>query len=218
MLLAKIVILILSYLVGSIPFGFIIGKLKGHDIREEGSHNIGATNVGRILGAKYAVITYCLDMFKGFVFVFLFQFGLLPSELCVINPLLYGLLANIGHCFSIFLKFKGGKSVACGSGAIAGYNPILLPIMLLIFFIIKKMSKLVSLSSLLCTLLIFIGCLAYALISNQFKYLEIKNTPLIYAMNYWFCLIQFLLVCLIYIKHTQNIKRIIHKEEKPIHY
>ena len=74
MIVLKILFLLLAYLIGSIPFGFIIGKIKGVDIRKEGSKNIGATNVGRLLGKKYAILTYILDMLKGFILVFLFNF------------------------------------------------------------------------------------------------------------------------------------------------
>lgn len=219
-LFLKIIFLILAYLIGSIPFGLIISLLKGHDIREEGSKNIGATNVGRVLGKKYAVLTYFLDMLKGFIFVFLFNIQIIPKELCIINPLLYGLLANIGHCFPIYLKFKGGKSVSCGSGAIAGYCPVLLPIMLLIFFIIKKIGKLVSLSSLLTTLIVFVGCVIYSIISKDFLNMEAStfNGIFAYPINYWFLIFNFGICSLLYIKHIPNIKRLFKGEEKPINY
>ena len=88
--LLKVLFCVLAYLIGSIPFGFIIGKIKGVDIRNEGSKNIGATNVGRIFGKKYALLTYFLDMLKGFLLVFLFNFKILPTDWCVLNPMLYG--------------------------------------------------------------------------------------------------------------------------------
>ncbi|NLD26203.1 MAG: glycerol-3-phosphate acyltransferase, partial [Acholeplasmataceae bacterium] len=87
----KIFFLILSYLFGSIPFGFIIGKIKGVDIRDHGSKNIGSTNVGRVLGREYAVLAYLLDMSKGAIFVLLFRFEIIPLEYCLFSPLLYGL-------------------------------------------------------------------------------------------------------------------------------
>ena len=114
----KIFFVILTYLVGSIPFGLVFGLLKGINIREHGSHNIGTTNTGRVLGQKYAILTYACDMGKGALFVALFRFGLIPSEYMILTPLLYGVVACLGHTFSIYLGFKGGKSVASGVGTI----------------------------------------------------------------------------------------------------
>ena len=129
-----VLFLILSYLVGSSPWGFIFGKLHGIDLRTVGSKNIGATNTGRILGKKYAIFVYILDMLKGFIFVFLYRYKIIPAEWCILNPMLYGLFAVLGHTFPIYIGFKGGKSVSCGSGAIAGYFPYYLPVAIGIFF------------------------------------------------------------------------------------
>ena len=93
-MLFKILFLVLAYLIGSVPFGYLIGRLKGHDLLKEGSKNIGATNAGRVLGKKYAILTYAFDMVKSFLFVFLFNYKILPVEWCVLNPMLYGLVAN----------------------------------------------------------------------------------------------------------------------------
>src|SRR5690606_30741212 len=108
----QIGLLIFSYLLGSIPTGFLLGKMKGIDIREHGSKNIGATNTGRVLGMRYAVIAYIFDMLKGAVLVFLFRFEFIDPKYCLLHPLLYGLAACLGHTSSIYLKFKGGKAVA----------------------------------------------------------------------------------------------------------
>lgn len=213
----KVLFLVLAFVIGSIPFGFIIGKMKGVDLRTVGSKNIGATNAGRILGKKYAVLTYILDMLKGAIIVLLFRFCIIPAKYCLINPMLYGLVAVIGHSFSLFLKFRGGKSVSCGCGAVAGYAPILLPIILIIFFIIKKLSKLVSLSSLVSAIFTFIIALAISLITGDFLVMyseELRFWP----YNYVFLIFVFLIVIVVYIKHWSNIKRLLKHEEKPINY
>ena len=119
----KILLLLTSYLLGSIPFGFIIGKIKGIDVRQVGSKNIGATNTGRALGMKYAVLCFFLDFLKGFIPTFLFRFGIISNEYMILTPALYGFLAILGHVFPIFLKFKGGKAVATGAGFASGYCP-----------------------------------------------------------------------------------------------
>ena len=213
----KILFIILAYLLGSIPFGFLLGKMKGVDLRTVGSKNIGATNAGRILGKKYAVITYILDMLKGAIFVLLFRFCIIPARFCVLNPILYGVVAVIGHSFSIFLKFNGGKSVSCGCGAVAGYAPILLPIMLIAFFIVKKASKLVSFSSLICTIITFVLTFVISLITKDFLIYGLNEYGF-WAYNYLFIIGTFIICLIVYLKHLSNIKRLIKHEEKPINY
>ncbi|MDD4388943.1 MAG: glycerol-3-phosphate acyltransferase, partial [Bacilli bacterium] len=111
----QIGLLIVSYLLGSIPWGVVFGKIKCIDIRKHGSKNIGATNTGRVLGQRYAIYTYILDMVKGAVIVFLFRFNIIPGRYCLLSqPLIYGLAAVLGHTFSVYLKFRGGKAVATG--------------------------------------------------------------------------------------------------------
>ena len=216
----KILFLLLAYLIGSVPFGYLLGRLKGHDLLKEGSQNIGATNAGRVLGKKYAILTYAFDMIKSFLFVFLFNYKILPVEWCVLNPMLYGLVANLGHCFSIFLKFKGGKSVACASGAVAGYCPYLLPVMLILFFIIKKIGGLVSLSSLLTTFITVLIGIGISIFKGTFYFINIHTYEIgtRYPYDAWFCLFLFLIALLLFLKHIPNIRRIIKGEEKPVHY
>ena len=213
----KILFVILSYFLGSIPFGFLIGKMKGVDLRKEGSKNIGATNAGRVLGKKYAVLTYILDMLKGATFVFLFRFTIIPAKYCLVSPMLYGFIATIGHAFPIYLKFKGGKSVSCGCGAVCGYAPILLPILLIVFFIIKKISKLVSFSSLICTIITVLIVLGITLISKDFL-LQYSSDLKFWPYNYWYLIFTCLIGGIVYLKHLPNIKRIFKHEENPINY
>ncbi len=216
----KFFFLILSYLLGSIPFGFLFGKMKGIDIRKEGSHNIGATNTGRLLGKKYAILTYLCDMIKGGLFVFLFMFNILPVRWCLLSPMVYGFSAVLGHTFSVFLKFKGGKSVACGSGAIFGYFPLLIPICILIFLVCKKVTKLVSFSSLLTALITLLIVLSLCIFSGEFLILSLDyyENSAFWPLNLWFFLFTFLICLIIYLKHIENIKRILNHTEQPINY
>ena len=214
--LFKILFLILAYLIGSIPFGYIFGKSKGIDIREIGSKNIGATNTGRALGFKYAVFTYLCDMTKGAIIVFLFRFNILPHEWCLINPMVYGLAAVIGHTFPIYLKFKGGKSVACGSGVLGAYCPILFPIALLIFLIVLISTKMISASSLIGALGMFIGTIIVTAIAGDFNFVNYINDA--WQYNLYFIFISFIIMLIIYIKHSSNIQRIFAGNERKISF
>ncbi len=123
-----------AYILGSIPFGVIVGRLKGKDITRHGSGNIGATNVGRLLGRKYFYIVFFLDMFKGllpmvFASILLSDQKLTPTGGHPTNVyvlwLAIGFAAIIGHMFTVFLRFKGGKGIATSLGVILGLYPYL---------------------------------------------------------------------------------------------
>lgn len=204
----KILFLVLAYLFGAIPFGFIIGRIKGVDIRDHGSKNIGSTNVGRVLGKKYAVLAYVLDATKGGLFVFLFRFGIIPATYLVVSPLLYGLLAVIGHTCSVFLKFKGGKAVATSSGVILGFCPWLLPALILVFFIIVLSTRYVSVGSLLSAILTFIASMILYLIG----YDPVFGFPI----NIYFPIFCALIVLIIFYRHYENIVRLKHKRENKV--
>ena len=206
----KVFFLILTYLIGSIPFGLLIGLLKGVDIREHGSHNIGTTNTGRVLGQRYAVLTYALDMGKGALFVALFRFGLIPSEYMVLSPLLYGVVACFGHTFSIYLKFKGGKAVATGSGMILGYAPLLFLVCFVFFFAVMLITRRVSIGSLLASTLAVI--LSFILV---FHFDGFTWEPLV-IYNMYFLIAICLISSIIWVKHIKNIERIANNTESKV--
>ncbi len=207
-MIIKYGLLLVAYLLGSIPFGFVIGKLKGVDIREHGSKNIGTTNTGRVLGNKYAVMTYLLDSFKGFIIVFLFRFEIIPSEYCFLSPMIYGLCAILGHTFSIYLGFKGGKAVATSGGVILGYCPWLLVIGLIIFFFVTYLSSYVSLGSLVSASVITIFVIILTIIGQDPIFL--KNIDISFAI------VSLIALLVIYLRHVSNIKRLYHHEESKI--
>ena len=210
----KILFLIIAYLLGSIPTGYLIGKSKGIDIRTQGSNNIGATNTARVLGKKYFIIVTCLDAFKGFIFVFLFRFGFLPHEWCLLSPILYGIASTLGHVFPIFLKFKGGKAVATGAGVALGYSPNVCLIGIIVFIITHLLTKYVSLGSIFAALSILITSVIASIITkdinkNLFSIPLEKKWPL----NLWFIIGVTIIVLIIIIKHKPNIKRLKNNEE-----
>lgn len=201
----QILFLLLAYLFGSIPFGFIISKLKGIDIRQIGSHNIGSTNVGRALGKRYAVLTFFFDMLKGALFVILFRYGIINSKYMIIDPSIYGFIAMIGHSFPIYLKFKGGKAVATGAGFTFAYLPLAIPIGIITFFTVIKITKISALGSLTATLFITISAIICTIIGID----PITNV----TINWYFALFATFALILIYVKHIPNIKRLINKSE-----
>lgn len=156
------IIIILSYLVGSIPTSIIISKLvKGIDIRNYGSGNAGGTNVMRVLGWKYGVLVILLDAIKGSIAVILIarlHFGLLPFQ--NVSPfddftlvqIIAGISAVIGHIWTIFAGFRGGKGIATALGMLIMIVTVDMIIALAVFLLTVSISKYVSLGSILAAL------------------------------------------------------------------
>lgn len=157
----KAAVILISYLLGSIPWALVIGKVFYHkDIRKEGSGNLGASNAGRVLGKKAAVAVTLLDALKAF-------FSMLIASVLAKDVMLYaGLACCVGHCFPVFAQFKGGKAVATAYGFFFGiavlithsfFWNLILPV--LCFFATLYLTKIVSLSSLVSILLEAAVCL-----------------------------------------------------------
>ena len=196
-----VLMLILSYLIGAIPNGYVIGKVFfKKDIREFGSGNTGATNSFRVLGKPAGFIVTFLDIFKGFITVFfplwfsVHAHG--PISTFFTHGLIVGIFAIIGHVYPIYLKFKGGKAVATSAGVVLGVNPILLLILAVIFFGILYLTKYVSLSSIIAA----ISCVIGSLIIHDY---------ILFGMS------AFVSIILIF-RHRSNIVRIFKGEEPKI--
>ncbi|MDF0727990.1 glycerol-3-phosphate 1-O-acyltransferase PlsY [Cytobacillus sp. S13-E01] len=191
-MLIEALVIIMAYLLGSIPSALIVGKLGyGIDIREHGSGNLGGTNTFRTLGKKAGLIVTGADILKGTLAASLPI--LLSSEL---HPLFVGLFAVIGHVYPVFAKFKGGKAVATSGGLLLFYNPILFITMLVVFFICLYLTKYVSLSSMLTGI--------YGVIYSLFY----GDIALIIVLSF--------LTAFVIFKHIANIKRIFNKTEPKI--
>lgn len=183
--------LVLAFFLGSIPFGYIITYIfSKEDIRKVGSGNIGATNVSRKLGIFAGFITFLLDAFKGFLAVWILM--LISNYPHYIG--FSGVLAVLGHIFTPFLGFKGGKGIATSFGVFLRISPIPALICFLIFTIILFIFKYVSLSSLISSSLF--PPIAY-----------------FFALNEWFIIYSVCISILIIIKHKENIKRLIEGKE-----
>ncbi|HPO89752.1 MAG TPA: glycerol-3-phosphate 1-O-acyltransferase PlsY [Victivallales bacterium] len=195
-------IVIASYIIGSIPFGFLIGKIKGIDIRKHGSGNIGATNVLRIFGKKYGYICFILDFLKGFIPVIIA--GAIAKKTQNINPDFIKCAAFAGtfsgHVWTIFLNFKGGKGVATAAGAIFAISPISVICSLIIWFAVFSLSRFVSLASIVASafLPVFYGIYTKLLADNFSSIIFISF---------------FLVSLLSIIKHHSNIKRLLNGTE-----
>jgi glycerol-3-phosphate acyltransferase PlsY len=188
----KAIFFILSYVIGSIPFGVIFAKMKKVDLRKVGSGNIGATNVGRALGWKFAVMTFLLDAFKGFLPAFLGKIIWNSEPMGIIA----GLFSFYGHIFSIFLKFKGGKGVATAFGAIMGITPIIGGILFGIWLTAVALTRISA-----------VGALSAAFLAILLSFIWKSSTRLENLM--WI-----IMGATIYITHRENIKHLIKKTEK----
>jgi len=141
-----------SYVLGSIPFALMVARAKGIDLRAHGSGNLGATNAIRVLGPGLGVPVLLADIAKGLVSVTVFPvlFGATSES----TPLLCGAAAILGHIYSVFLRFRGGKGVAAAAGAFLGLAPAALGIALAVFVIVLLVSRIVSLASLIAALVL----------------------------------------------------------------
>lgn len=139
-------LIVLSYLVGSFPTSFLMGRLHGVDLREQGSGNLGATNTFRVLGIWAALPVFVVDILKGFAPTALFVGldGTADSRLAIA----YGLAAIAGHVWSVFLGFRGGKGVATGAGVLLALAPVTTLVAFLVWIGIVSLTRIVSVASL----------------------------------------------------------------------
>jgi len=147
-------IIIVSYLLGSIPFGYIAGRIAGIDIRTAGSGNVGATNVVRILGKRYGYPVFALDVLKGFgaVKISMVMSGQhLEWNSPEISGMVGAIFSVLGHVFPPWLKFKGGKGVATAAGALLALMPIATLIGVAVWIIVFWLTRYVSLASVVAT-------------------------------------------------------------------
>ncbi|HXV81331.1 MAG TPA: glycerol-3-phosphate 1-O-acyltransferase PlsY [Candidatus Binatia bacterium] len=136
-------LVLFSYLLGSVPTGYILGSLAGFDVRRAGSGNVGATNVARVVGKRHGVFTLAADVAKGFVPVVI----ALNLDLTPLATASVGIAAFLGHLYPVFLRFQGGKGVATALGVFLALAPWATLILAVIFFVALLTSRVVSLSS-----------------------------------------------------------------------
>jgi glycerol-3-phosphate acyltransferase PlsY len=186
-------LMLVGYLLGSIPFGVIIGKIGKIDVTKAGSGNIGATNVMRTMGLTPAAFVLIFDTLKGALPVWLAR-AYSGDPLLIV---LCGLAAIIGHAFPLFLGFKGGKGVATGGGVLLGIAPDMFVFGIVLFLVVVGLTRYVSAGSVLSAVTVFI---LFILLGKPLPYTVVVG----------------LAAVLIVVRHTANIKRLIAGTERRI--
>lgn len=193
--------LIIAYLIGSIPTGYIFGRLlKGIDIREFGSGNVGATNTFRVIGRVPGLIVLAIDIFKGFLcatYIANFFMYVSPAVRPELYRVLVGLAAIAGHNWTIFLRFKGGKGVATSAGVVVGLIPKIFWLGFLAWVIVFFISGYVSLASIVASILVPIFTLLFGEPAEIIVFMSILCLVIVY-------------------RHRSNIARLKRGQEKRI--
>ena len=184
-----------AYLVGSVPFGFLIGKMRGVDVRTVGSKNIGATNVFRTVGKKWGLLAFLCDFLKGFLPTFAAKTFASGVEWL---PIAVGLCCVVGHTLTVFMKFRGGKGVATAFGMLVALIPALVGIAFLVFVALFASTNYISLGS--C------GAATFLAVSIWFY-------PALLAVK----IIVSLIGVFVVVKHKSNISRLLKGTENKIY-
>lgn len=186
-----VILMIVAYILGSIPNALWIGKVfKGIDVREHGSKNTGSTNAARVLGAKLGILTLILDISKG-ALPTLMASMLLNSSISVI---LVGICAILGHSFSIFMKFKGGKAVATTVGVFIILVPGAILLAAIVFFLVFGITRYVSLSSMIAAV-------------------SLPIWIILFYKNILLTIFGAIIAILIIVRHKSNIQRLLNRTE-----
>ena len=205
----SVLFIIFAYLIGSIPFGLVIGKtLTGIDVREHGSKNIGTTNCIRVLGKKVGLLVFFFDCLKGAITIILVKY--IFERNGVMEPLiphiLYGGAAILGHLKSIYLKFKGGKAVAASLGVVLALTPVAGICCLIVFFILLVTTGYVCICS--CAAALTVGVVAWLQFgfgyqgNNVFFEYLVGKTDLVLNIAYS------IIIVILIVKHKSNFIRL----------
>lgn len=196
----EILLILLSYLYGSIPFALVIGKVfYNTDVRESGSGNLGGTNAGRVLGKKAGISVIVLDALKAVIIFYLSSYLSLKFNLNPDIKYIAGLACIFGHCYPIFAEFRGGKAVSTSLGYFLCIEPLYAVVAIVVFLLVLKISKYVSLSSISTALIVL--CI----------------TPFL-AVSITAKLCMLVAVILLVYRHKDNIKRIKNHTESKIQW
>jgi acyl phosphate:glycerol-3-phosphate acyltransferase len=194
---------LIAYLIGSFPTGYLVGRLRGIDVRNVGSGNVGATNVTRVLGKQFGYPVFMVDFFKGLGALLLavavahrFQVDSVVSDLCAAMG---GIFAVVGHSCPVWLGFKGGKGVATSLGVMFGISWIAALIMCAVWIVVFKATRYVSVASIAAAI-----ALPVAMMTQLFLH-ELRSPVLVY---FSLCL-----AAIVVLRHRSNLSRLINGTE-----
>ncbi len=206
--MARVICLLMGYVFGLFQTAFFYGKTKGIDIREHGSGNSGTTNALRVLGPKAGVIVFLGDCLKCMFAVLLTKavFGDSHADMIYLLCLYTAAGAILGHNFPFYMQFKGGKGIASSAGLMIAFHPFFIPMLLILFFGTFLVTHYVSLGS----LLIYAGFVIEMIICGQTGVFEGMSQAVLNEMY----VIAFLMAVMAYWRHRENIKRLIHGNER----
>lgn len=203
----RIICIIIGYVFGMFQTAFFYGKMHGIDIREHGSGNAGTTNTLRVLGTKAGLIVFAGDVLKCMIAVWITTLifrGSHPEELYLLK-LYTAAGAILGHNYPFYLKFKGGKGIAATAGLILAFHPYFIPVGFVLFFGAFLTTHYVSLGS----LLIYVGLMTEMVICGQTGLFGATQP----VLNEMYAVTAFLTILAFY-KHKENIKRLLHGNER----
>jgi acyl phosphate:glycerol-3-phosphate acyltransferase len=193
-----------GYFFGSFPAGYFAGRLAGVDVRSQGSGNIGATNVLRVLGKRWGYPVFAIDVFKGFAAVrlafFLVRYWPTVEPYAEYLGILTGIMSVVGHMFPVWLRFKGGKGVATTAGALFGLMPWVVPCVFLFWYTVFRTTGYVSLASIVAAITLPIVAALFA------RWRFIDTWALVY-----FCI---LIGVLVLWRHRSNFSRLLKGTEQ----
>lgn len=206
---ARLIALGIGYVFGLFQTGYFYGKSKGIDIRNEGSGNAGTTNSLRVLGWKAGLITFLGDLFKAILAVVLVKiiFDTMYPDAIKVLELYAGFGAVLGHNFPFYLKFKGGKGIACTSGMILAVCPLAAPLCLFLFIVSIAITRYVSLGSILVVTFYLIQVIVF----GQMGYLDLEA---LYIPEFYMISACFTIMGLW--RHRANIGRLLHGTENKL--
>jgi len=192
-------LLVVCYFLGALPFGSWVARRHGVDLSRQGSGNTGAANTARTLGAKAGLTVLFLDAMKGFVAVFMAYFALLPGMLFPLTQVIFGFTAIVGHNFSIFQRFKGGKGIATTFGVVLALSP--------------KVCLLAS--------LVWLGMVGLTRFSSVGSLAAITSIPVlmvVYSPRWEYILFGFAAAGLGFLRHRENLERLSQGRELKIDF
>ena len=202
----RIICLAIGYVCGLLQTGYLVGKMNHVDIRKEGSGNAGSTNALRVLGWKAGAMTFAGDVIKCLAAVLIARYLYRDTEYVPLLAMYAGMGATLGHNFPFYLKFKGGKGIAVLAGLVLATGFVMVPIPLTAFLIAVLLTRYVSLGSLLASSMFFLEVLFYGQLGGfdmEFRY----------RMELY--VLVFLLMALAWVRHKENIKRLLAGTENP---